>query len=163
MSRWPACILIVVLSSVVGAGAEVVRFEPFRQEVAALERAASCRGKLTPAGDGLGALYGCIKGRAQTAKLFVNERVGTGQVGNVKVMWNDWFQDRGSGVHADRAEAAELVAAVLSRYAPRTRVRIADAFFANVGVTFNDGAFAFTYTYRRGPAIDERLLVITQK
>jgi hypothetical protein len=138
-------------------------FETFRQEVAAVEKVTGCRGKITPPGDGFGAPYGCIKGRAQTAKLFVNERAGTGQVNNVKVMWNDWFQDRGHGTHADGDDARQLLEGVLSRYAGSSKSKIAPAFFGNEGRVFTEGPFTFTYTYRRGPAIDERLLVIRQR
>lgn len=163
MSRVALLIMAIALSAVAETSAEVKRFEAFRQEVTALERAVACRGRLTPAGDGLGALYGCMKGRAETAKLFVNERAGTEQVENVKIMWNDWFQDRGHGIHADRGEAAQILAGALSRYAPRNTQKITDAFFANAAMTFKEGAFTLTYRYRRGPAIDERLLIITQQ
>lgn len=155
--------LALALSVVAGVSGEPKRFEQFRQEVSALESATACRGKITPAGDGLGALYSCIKGRAETAKLFVNERVGTGQVENVKAMWNDWFRNIGYGIHADRDEATEILGAVLSRYGPSKRQEIAHAFFANANRTFKAGAFTLKYSYRRGPAIDERLLVITQQ
>ena len=166
MSRpFKAVVLGVLFTAGPGLRAEPASLGPFRQEVGALQKAVACTGKTTPASPsyGLGALWGCIKGRAETAKLFVNERPGTGYVENVKVMWNDWYKDRGYGVHADRAEARAILDAVLTRYAPSRKQEVVSAFFANSGRVFQEGPILLRYSYRRGPAIDERLLVIARQ
>jgi hypothetical protein len=136
-------------------------FLSFQNEVDALSRAARCsRPRTTPSEAGLGALFGCVEGSAETAKLFINEEPGTGRVANVKVMWNDWFQDRGSGIHADYQEAKRLVSVVLERYAPGIAEDVTTAFFARQSVKKSAGQFRVTLTHSRGPAIDEHLLTI---
>ena len=68
----------------------------FQAETNRVTKVLSCpRPKITPASPGFGALYGCIVGMVETVKFFINEAEGTGQVKNVKLMWNDWFIDIG--------------------------------------------------------------------
>lgn len=60
-----------------------------------LKRAAQVtKGTVSPAEDGVGAMFGCILGEAQTAKLFVTAKPDSSQVETVKVMWNDYFSRR---------------------------------------------------------------------
>lgn len=139
-------------------------FLSFDQERKRITRAIQCRqSKVTPPSFGLGYLYGCISGSAETVKVFVNEAAGTGNVENVKIMWNDWFRDGGWGVHADRTEARRIAETVLNLYDPAQSERLLKAFFASSDTTVSGSAHRFKYTYRRGPKIDERLLVITPK
>lgn len=141
-----------------------VRHLDFRSEGRrAMEKIACISPKITPAGFGEGALYGCIQGTAQTAKLFINEEPETGAVKNIKVMWNDWFQDVGYGVHPDASEAHLMVKALASLYVPDLERKLVAAFFADINAAFESEDFTVVYTYRRGPKIDERLLVLTPK
>ncbi len=134
----------------------------FDKEARELARIAGCRQmKITAASMGLGPLGGCIEGAAETAKLFVNGASGSDQVKNVKVMWNDWFQDRGYGLHPDRREAGQLLDAVASRYVPDRKDEIRNAFFNRKTLEVTQGAFKIEITHTRGPAIDEHLLTLT--
>ena len=139
------------------------KFLQFENEVEFLTNVANCSSpKTIPAEAGLGRLFGCIEGKAQTAKLFVNEKAGKGKVANVQLMWNDWVKNVGHGLHADKPEAKRLLSIVLTRYASQQKQEIEKAFFQNKNRTFNAGRFTLKYSYRRGPAIDERLLVIEE-
>lgn len=134
----------------------------FDREADRITQAIKCRRpKITPPGYDLGYLYGCVSGSAETVKVFVNEVAGTGKVKNIKIMWNDWFQDGGWGVHADQTEARRIAETVLNLYDPAQSERFLKAFFANSDTAVTGLAHSFNYTYRRGPKIDERLIVIT--
>jgi hypothetical protein len=136
----------------------------FQAEVDRVTKALSCpRPKITLASSELGALYGCIVGTAETVKFFINEAEGTGQVKNVKLMWNDWFVDIGYGIHADKKEAQALVKAFAKLYAPNVEKKLASIFFSNSNTAVEVGDYHIAYTYSRGPKIDERLLVLTPK
>lgn len=136
----------------------------FQAEVDRTTKALSCpRPKITPASSGLGALYGCIVGMAQTVKFFINEAEGTGQVENVKLMWNDWFVDIGYGIHADKQEAQVFVKAFAKLYAPNMEKRLTSIFFSNANKTVEVGDYQIAYTYSRGPKIEQRLFVLTPK
>lgn len=109
-----------------------------------------------------GALYGCVQGRAETAKFFVNEIGGRpGVVENVKVMWNEWTRNNGYGLAADRAEASQMAAVAADLYVPRLKARILEAFMGRRNTSFTDGPFRVEYRYSDGPAIGEHLLTIT--
>jgi hypothetical protein len=110
---------------------------------------------------GLGALFGCIEGSAQTAKLFVNEEPETGRVANVKVMWNDWFRDVGYGVHADQPEAERLLDAVLARYADDQAQEISEAYFSGRSHESTSSHYRLRVTHTRGTGIEEHLLTVT--
>ncbi|HEY9824148.1 MAG TPA: hypothetical protein V6D19_01770 [Stenomitos sp.] len=111
----------------------------------------------------LGKMYFCISGTAQTVKFYLNEDVSTGNVKNAKFVWNDWFKDVGSGIHADYMFANSMIDTVLTLYPSQYASRIKQAFFANENRNFETDSFMITYTYERGSAIDERMLVITPK
>jgi hypothetical protein len=139
-------------------------FQPFIDEVAVLRDTAGCSNpKVTPAEMGLGALFGCIEGSAETAKLFVNEEPGTGRVENVKVMWNDWFRDTGHGLHSDRLDAERLLNAVLARYAPDQGELIRQAYFSGRTHDGAAGPYRLRVTHTRGPSIEEHLLVVAAR
>jgi hypothetical protein len=140
-------------------------FLDFEQEAKRITDMLDCpRPGITSAEPGLGALYGCIMGAAETAKVWVNESADRpGVVSNVKVMWNDWTRDIGYGLHADTEEAAILVETVADLYAPALKKDLLDVFFDSENQVIEDSSFRFEYMLSRGPGIDEHLLVITEK
>lgn len=135
---------------------------PFEQEVERVKGVLSCRSsKITPASDGWGALYGCIGGQAETVKFFINEEQGTGKVKSMKFLWNDWFKDRRYGIHADAKDADKMVHDLVKLYpSPNDKVLLL-AFKGKKNVTQEGSGYRFEYTYDRGPAIDERMIVVT--
>jgi hypothetical protein len=140
-------------------------WDSFAVESRELAAAADCSDPhMTPPLEGvLGFLLGCIEGDSQTAKLFVNEEPGTGRVANVKVMWNDYFRDVGSGVHPDQEAAERLLHATVQRYAPTELPPVARAFFERNPLTITAGGYRLKVTHNRGPAIDEHLLIVTKQ
>lgn len=136
----------------------------FQAEAERATRVLNCpRPKITPASTGLGALYGCIAGSAETVKFFINEAEGISQVKNVKLMWNDWFVDVGYAIHSDKKVAQAFVKAFAKLYAPNIEKKLQSIFFSNSNTTLVVGGYQIAYTYSRGPKIDERLLVLTPK
>lgn len=134
----------------------------FSEVVGTVRTATGCGGKITPASDGLGPLYGCIAGDAETAKLFVNGMAGGAGTRNIKVMWNQWTQDTGYGVGPDRAEAAKFARRVAQRYAPTLRDNVVAAFMSDVEgeVVFKAEGLTLTVQKSTGPMIREHLLTI---
>jgi hypothetical protein len=123
----------------------------FQAEANRVTKALSCpRPKITPASPGFGALYGCVVGTAETVKFFINEAEGTGQVKNAKLMWNDWFVDIGSGIHADKKEAQAFVKTFAKLYAPDMEKKLMSIFFSNSNTTVEVGDYQIAYTYSRG-------------
>ena len=167
---WPTCPYFVAKSRS-ATPAKTKHQEPsrtqflsFQDEASRITSTVNCpKPKLTPGDSTFGALYGCVVGRAETVKIFVNEVRGRNEVENVKLMWNDWYKDRGYGIHADRAEAERLLGIVAGLYGPRIRSQLAKAFFGDRTSAIETGAYRFDYRYTRGPAIDERLLVVTER
>lgn len=154
------------LSAIIGLtfsqSASSASLQSFSTENDRITKAVNCQhAKLTPASYGMGALYGCLHGRAETVKLFVNEQAGTGKVKNIKFMWNDWYKDVGDGIHADKREAQKSLKALLKLYIPNKSGEIEKYFWANKNKTTVVDGLVFEYTYSRGTAIDERLIVIT--
>lgn len=137
----------------------------FQKEADRATKMLNCKDvKITPAGYGLGALYGCITGSAKTVKFFINEKAkDVGKVDNVKLMWNDWFVDIGYGKHADKSDAKAYVKTFAKLYAPKIEKKLESIFFSNSNVTMEVDDYQIAYTYSRGPKIDERLLVLTSK
>jgi hypothetical protein len=151
-----------VLACIAGqAGA--ANFAPFKVETQRFKAAYQCpQSKVTGPMLGDGSLFGCVSGAAQTAKYFINETPKGGRVENVKVMWNDWFDDIGYGLHADRNEAFRMVDVLAALYAPAEREHLRQMFESRKDKKLKANGFTFSYTYRRGPKIDERLIVVTQ-
>lgn len=136
----------------------------FQEEANRATKALNCsKAKITPASSGLGALYGCIAGSAETVKFFINEAEDAGKVKNVKLMWNDWFVDISYGKHADKKEAEAYVKAFARLYAPKMEKKLTSIFFSNSNTTVEIGDYQIAYTYSRGQKIDERLFVLTPK
>lgn len=135
-------------------------FSDFEYEIARLTEESSCSGHDTQGeAAGLGALFSCVAGPAETAKLFVNGQSGGSGVANVKVMWNAWQEDRGYGVVADRDEARLLAAAAAGLFMPEYREEVVAAFMTGEPREFAGEDFHATVSLTAGPAIDEHLVV----
>tara|TARA_R110000796_G_scaffold241303_4_gene362819 strand:+ start:8791 stop:9396 length:606 start_codon:yes stop_codon:yes gene_type:complete len=151
----------LLLASLPSAASESLSF---KAETTRVTSALSCsQPKITPASLGLGALYGCITGSAETVKFFINEEAGTGQIQDVKLMWNDWFVDIGYGIHTDQKEARIFVKTFSQLYAPELENKLTAAFFSKSNAAFNTDNYHIEYKYHRGPKIDERLIIATPK
>jgi hypothetical protein len=136
----------------------------FRSFTTGLNKSLSCKySKITPADENDGALYGCIAGKAETAKVFVNEDKKSGKVLNVKLMWNDWHKDLGYGIHADKAEATLFLKALSQQLSPELSAQLLESFNQKTPRSFSNASWKVAYTYERGPGIDERLFVYTPK
>jgi len=115
-----------------------------------------------PLYSGGGSLYGCILGKMETVKYFINESSGTGRVLNIKFIWNDWFRNIGFGVHSDKQEAQNSLNTLIKLYAPKKSKELRKIFFGNKSINMKTEKFQFSYTFDRGPAIDERMLIVTE-
>lgn len=161
MKIYRKLLLAIILISGSAFGAE---FKLFTTESNTATKELNCRNsKVTPASYGMGSLYGCIQGKAETVKWFINEVPNTGHVKNVKLMWNDWFKNIGYGLHADKQEAEIALKLLIKLYAPRKSSEVKEAFWGSSNKTIEGDGFVLKYTYSRGPAIDERLIVVTSK
>ncbi|KPA11263.1 hypothetical protein MHK_008531, partial [Candidatus Magnetomorum sp. HK-1] len=139
-------------------------FASFEEESNKATKFLNCKKpKITPANYGLGALYGCVSGKANSVKWFINEVPNTNKVENVKLMWNDWFIDIGEGLHTDKEEAKRYIDVLSNLYAPELKNKLKKSFFLNKNREFRSGSFILKYTYYHGHKIDERLIVITEK
>ena len=156
--------IAVALSMFSGMSVAAQGFGSFLSESNKATEALGCRNpEVTPASSGFGPLYGCIQGRAETVKWFINGMPNTHHVENVKLMWNDWSKERGYGVHADMDQAGKALASLIKMYAPEKGQELEDAFWGNEDKTIQTVDFVLKYTFFRGPAIDERLIVVTAK
>ena len=136
----------------------------FQEEADRATKELNCsKAKITPASSGLGAFYACIGGAAETVKFFINEAADDHKVKNVKLMWNDWSVDIGYGKHADKKVAEEYVNVFANLYAPKMKKKLTSIFFTNSDMSIEVGDYQISYTYTRGPKIDERLLTLTPK
>jgi hypothetical protein len=155
-------LLLVILSGIDEVHASSIgKFETERARFLSEKK---CKdSKTTPAQFGFGRLYGCITGRAQTAKYFINEVPGTKRVENIKIMWNDWFVDIGYGLHADQTEADELVRIAAKLYAPELKDELLNMMRQNSDKTVESKGITFRYTFSSGPKINERLITISPK
>ncbi|MBN8241264.1 hypothetical protein JF541_19080 [Marinobacter hydrocarbonoclasticus] len=139
-------------------------FDRFNEEAQRVTGEIKCSNpKITPGTGSWGALYGCVGGQSQTVKFFINEEAGTGQVKNVKFLWNDWTKDGSFGTHADNALAKAWVSVLGTMYAPRKVDQVINAFFGNSDTTVDGESHLFKYTHRSGPGIDERMIVVVEK
>lgn len=118
-------------------------------------------GRVTPAQYGMGRLYGCISGREETAKLFINEDpTHPNRVLNIKMMWNEWkahMPDAG----ADQREASRMARVVMKRYAPELEEDVLYAYWGNEAKTFSSNGLRFDFRWAPGPGIDEHLLIVS--
>ncbi|NUB11504.1 hypothetical protein GAY28_01545 [Azospirillum brasilense] len=145
--------------------AAIGRFRSFTEEAKRVSQALPCPySKITPADSYGGALYGCIQGPAETAKFWINETKGkSGQVENVKVMWNEWTKDVGYGLAPDKSTASHMAAVLADLYAPQLKAELVRVFNGRKPATFRHEKFEITYELNKGPAIDEHLLTVSQK
>jgi hypothetical protein len=145
-----------------------VGFGSFRSEAETAKKELQCPNSvdsdITPAlYEGAGSLYGCIQGKMETVKWFINESPKPNEVKNVKFLWNDWFKDMGFGIHSDKEEAQKALKVLIKLYAPEKSKEVYGAFFGNTSKTITSAKFVLEYTYDRGPAIDERMIIVTEK
>lgn len=68
----------------------------------------------------------------------------------------------GYGLHSDKLEAKKALKALIELYAPEKAKELNKLFFGNNNKTITSGKFTLKYTYDRGPAIDERMVVVTE-
>lgn len=169
MRFWSLYFLALMFSQLMGCEAKVASEQPLKSvtkykyssETNALRSLAACtRVKDTPDSNGFSALYSCIEGQKETAKLFVSGAKNSDGIKNVKVMWNDWFKDIGEGLHPDRTEAERLLTVVANRYAPNELEKIKAAFFGKQALQIAVGDFLIEVKHDKGPAIEEHLLVV---
>jgi len=130
---------------------------PFEQETKRLADAVGCtHGTVAPPADGLGRVYSCVPGNAQTVKLFVNEAAQTGRPSDVVLIWNDWTKNGGFGLHADANLAFRALAALGTLYAPAHKALLLDAFTGEVSRTVEAGDYRIEFTVHHGHEITER-------
>jgi hypothetical protein len=138
------------------------RTTDFEIEYSNITVAINCENpKITPKGKYTGALYSCIGGNAETVKVFVNESGGS--VKNIKFMWNDWTKDLGDGIHADKILAESWLSKISSLYAEGLERQVKSIFFSDVSQKLETPNYVLEYRYTKGPAIDERLYIVTAK
>ncbi|MEY3880413.1 MAG: hypothetical protein RIQ94_1209 [Pseudomonadota bacterium] len=142
-------------------------FGSFRAEAEVAKNKLECPNSvdadITPAlYDGAGALYGCIQGKMETVKWFINEIPKSNRVRNIKFLWNDWFTDMGYGLHSDKLEAQKALNVLIKLYAPEKEKELNNSFFENSDKTITATKFTLKYTYDHGSAIDERMIVVTE-
>ncbi len=110
-----------------------------------------------------GDLFSCVSGKAETVKLYINEKPSGNEVKNIKLMWNDWTKNMGYGVHTDKGLAANWVAKIADLYAPQKASEVKRMFLNRSNKTITSNNYQLKYTHDVGPAINEHLLVITAK
>lgn len=134
----------------------------FQSETALISDVIKCPAPKITKTEGMPDLWGCILPGAEVVKVFVNADA-QGGVENVKVMWNDWTRDVGYGVHTDEKIALAWLAAIATQYAPESVDKVLSAFMGEQDVTLEGPAHTLSYTYWKGPAVDERLFTISTK
>lgn len=149
--------LIVVSSSAASAG----ELKDFNSETKTIAETIKCKNAKITKTAGLPDLWGCILLDAEVLKVFVNASED-GSVQNVKVIWNDWTRDIGYGVHVDAAIAEDWVKAITAVYAPLRVQEVIEAFRGKSTAVITEGGISLKYTYFKGPAIDERMIVINK-
>jgi hypothetical protein len=152
---------IIIAAFTIMLTSPAVAFEAFSNEVKLLSDLTSCPSGKILSDPGLPDLWTCILPGAEVVKVFVNADTSN-QVANVKFMWNDWTRDSGYGIHTDADMARAWLSAIATRYAPEHVQEVLDAFSGSRDVVINSNDYSLSYTYYKGPAIDERLFVITK-
>lgn len=141
-----------------------IPFQSFRHEYRKVTKSINCQNpKIIKGSSFSGELYSCIGGASETVKFFINEKKGTNKVRNVKLMWNDWTKNLGEGMHADEELASKWVSVVAKLYAPDKSDELISTFFSSQEKVIKSGKYSIEYNYHKGPAIDERLFIITAK
>ncbi|WP_305967432.1 hypothetical protein [Marinobacter salsuginis] len=139
-------------------------FDSFSAESARVTNEIKCPNpKITGGSGSWGALYGCVGGQAETVKFFINEEPATGHVKNVKFIWNDWTENGGYGLHADKALARSWASVLGTMYAPQHVDKVLKAFFGNSDITIKGESHILKYTHHSGPAADQRMIVVVEQ
>lgn len=144
--------------------AQVNAFDSFEIESEKLGSAVGCEEpKIRFATSRWSGLYTCVGGFAQNVELIVNEKPGSGTVSDVALVWSDWRLDTGYGLRPSRKTANAWLRAIVAIYVPQNSERIIAAFSSNKNLKIETEEHIVEYTYRIGPSIDERKLVIKEK
>lgn len=140
-------------------------FESFTSERIKVSAFLGCtKPRLNQASGDRGSLYSCIGGKAATVQMFVNEKPNSrGAVSNVKFLWNDYTKNVGDGVHADAAIAKKWAGHLADMYAPDQKKQVLKVFLGKKAAVVHSATHLLTYTYTKGPAVDERMIVVTKK
>jgi len=146
----------------IAASSPANAFDSFTGETNIISDTIKCPTPKVTRTSGMADLWGCIAPGAEVVKVFVNADDANTSVQNVKVMWNDWTRDTGYGVHTDKALAEAWLTALATRYAPQNVPDVLAAFRSSSDTTIAGNGFTLSYTYFKGPAIDERLITITK-
>lgn len=155
-------VFLVLLS--ISFCANAYGFDSFNNESSRVTKEINCaKPKINSASGSWGALYSCIGGIGQTVKFFINEKPKTGQVRNIKFLWNDWTKEIGQGIHTDSKIAKSWVSSLATMFAPKQAKEITNTFFGKVNKTIESEHYLLKFTYHVGPAIDERMYIITKK
>lgn len=152
-------LLIFTLSAIPIGFASAAGEYIFLKEIDKITKEVKCANAKTTREEGFGA-YSCMSGSAHTVKWFVNERKGTGEIENIKLMWNDWTSDIGHGLHADKSQAKEFLNSFIKLYAPSIKNELIKVFFGTENKKFDLPDVIIEYKYSKGPKIDEHLLVL---
>lgn len=147
-------------------GGNRISFMSFSGEVAQANKALDChRPKITQGLPNIsGRLYGCIGGKHETVKYFINEQLATNEVKNVKLMWNNWTKNSfGQGLHADKKIAEKWLSAITNLFAPTKESALKSMFFSDLNKTIYTNKFKFEYRHHVGPAINEHLLIVSER
>lgn len=159
----------LAVSTVIGAPLAELQpensFVSFTTERTKISSYLACaKSRINQASGGLGALYSCIGGNAETVKFFVNEMPNSGgRVKNVKFLWNDYTKNIGEGIHADAATAKQWAGRLADMYAPKHKAQVLKVFLGNQNAVVESATHVLTYTYSKGPAADERMFIVTKK
>jgi len=145
-------------------------FGSFDTEVSRVNSALKCTNpKISPPIEGMlpGRLYSCglARGEAPMDKvvLFINESSAPQRsVKNLKVMWNRYTKDIGEGINGGAVEITVMLDTTLKLYAVSNGPEIKRTFLSQKIESryFENANFRATVTKRKGPLINEHLLVI---
>ena len=108
-----------------------------------------------------GDLFVCKVGEEVT--LYVNQNLDNNTVKSIKLIWNDYTRDVGYGVHAGTAAAKNAATKLGRMYGLAEPEQLAILMSSEDGAELKSETHAFAYTYRQGPSIDERMILITQQ
>jgi hypothetical protein len=140
----------------------------FELETSRLTKAIGCKNPKIQPGYTIpkAPLYICMVSDRDYLETFVNDD-GSGNVKNIKLVWDDRTKARPPAtppVHARKTEAKAMLDAILKLYAPDARPLILNAFFnLKKSASFDSAKFRIEFTYSKGPAIDERQLILNPK
>lgn len=108
-------------------------------------------------------LYICYLGIDDYRKVFINDD-GSGRIKNIKLMWDDRTKSIPPlpPIHAEKANAKNMLDTVLKIYAPDVKNNVIKAFFlTKKPAKFESKNYHIDFIYSKGPSVDERLLVLT--